>query len=77
MIFFACDLEENVTQILSKCPKEYGEFSSSSKKHERSRYVNLENIPEYLKENARWCLWKYEIRNNKKTKIPINPTTGG
>lgn len=32
MIFFACDLEEKVTQIFSKCPKEYGEFSSSSKK---------------------------------------------
>lgn len=23
MIFFACDLEEKVTQILSNCPKEY------------------------------------------------------
>ena len=37
--------------------------------------MNLENIPEYLKENASWCLWKYEIRNNKETKIPINPIT--
>lgn len=37
--------------------------------------MNLENIPEYLKENAKWCLWKYEIRNNKKTKIPINPNS--
>ncbi|WP_455256918.1 hypothetical protein [Peptoniphilus asaccharolyticus] len=37
--------------------------------------MNLENIPEYLKENASWCLWKYEIRNNKETKIPFNPTT--
>ncbi|KXO14530.1 nucleoside triphosphatase, D5 family [Clostridiales bacterium KA00134] len=47
------------------------------KKYERSRYVNSENIPEYLKENASWCLWKYEIRNNKETKIPFNPTTDG
>lgn len=45
------------------------------KKYERSRYVNLENIPEYLQENANWCLWKYETRNNKKTKILINPIT--
>ena len=27
--------------------------------------MNLENIPEYLKENASWCLWKYEARNNR------------
>ena len=47
------------------------------KKHERSRYVNLENIPKYLKENASWCLWKYETRNNKETKIPFNSTTDG
>lgn len=37
--------------------------------------MNLENIPEYLKENASWCLWKYEIRKDKETKIPINPIT--
>lgn len=39
--------------------------------------MNLENIPEYLKENASWCLWKYEIRKDKETKIPINPITEG
>ncbi|MBW9212427.1 MULTISPECIES: hypothetical protein [Terrabacteria group] len=39
--------------------------------------MNLENIPEYLKEDARWCLWKYETRNNKETKIPFNPITDG
>lgn len=37
--------------------------------------MNLENIPEYLQENANWCLWKYETRNNKKIKILINPIT--
>ncbi len=37
--------------------------------------MKLESIPEYLKENASWCLWKYEIRNNKETKIPFNPIT--
>ena len=39
--------------------------------------MNLENIPEYLKEKASWCLWKYETRNNKGTKIPINSITEG
>ena len=37
--------------------------------------MKLESIPEYLKENASWCSWKYEIRNNKETKIPFNPIT--
>lgn len=39
--------------------------------------MNLENIPEYLKENISWCLWKYEIRKHKEIKIPINPITEG
>lgn len=39
--------------------------------------MNLENIPEYLKENVSWCLWKYEIRKHKEIKIPINPITEG
>lgn len=39
--------------------------------------MNLENIPEYLKENSSWCLGKYETRNNRETKIPFNPTTEG
>ena len=37
--------------------------------------MNLKNKPKYLKENASWCLWRYEIRNNKETKIPFNPIT--
>ncbi len=35
--------------------------------------VNLENIPNYLKENARFCNWKYETRNGMLTKVPYNP----
>lgn len=54
MNFFACYLED-VTQNSSNCPKEY-EGMFLLQKYERSRYVNLENIPEYLKENASWCL---------------------
>lgn len=29
-----------------------------------------ETLPEYVKENARFCLWRYENRNGKKTKVP-------
>lgn len=29
-----------------------------------------ENLPRYVKENARFCLWRYEDRNGKKTKVP-------
>lgn len=35
--------------------------------------VNLENIPSYLKDNARFCNWKYETCNGKLTKVPYNP----
>ena len=29
-----------------------------------------ETLPRYVKENARFCLWRYENRNEKKTKVP-------
>lgn len=29
-----------------------------------------ENLPKELKENALFCLWKYEMRNGRKTKVP-------
>lgn len=32
-------------------------------------------IPEELKANAEWCVWKYEIKDGRKTKIPYNPQT--
>ncbi len=50
MFFFAFYLEE-VTQNSSNYPKEY-EGILLFQKYVRSRYVNLENIPEYLKENT-------------------------
>ena len=41
-------------------------------------HMNYELIPEILKHNALWCLWKSELRPNSKfTKIPYNPHTGG
>lgn len=38
--------------------------------------VNFVTIPQELKERASFCLWKYEKRNGKKTKVPYNPKTG-
>lgn len=33
------------------------------------------SIPIELKENARWCGWKYEERGGQRTKVPYNPRT--
>lgn len=38
--------------------------------------VNFVNIPPELKQNASFCLWKYEKRSGKKTKVPYNPKNG-
>lgn len=37
--------------------------------------VNSKDIPKYLKENAKFCNWKYETRDGRLTKIPYNPHT--
>lgn len=34
------------------------------------------NIPSELKQLKNWCVWKYQERNGKKTKIPFNAETG-
>jgi putative DNA primase/helicase len=38
--------------------------------------MSYENIPDELKNEARWCVWKREQRNGKDTKVPYNPYTG-
>lgn len=35
--------------------------------------TNVSNIPEYLRRNGLFCLWKYEQRDGKPTKPPFNP----
>lgn len=35
-----------------------------------------ENIPDELKQLNNWCVWKFENRNGKRTKIPFNAATG-
>lgn len=37
--------------------------------------VNFVNIPQELKANAAFCVWRYEKRNGNKTKVPYNPRT--
>lgn len=36
----------------------------------------LSNIPDELKRLNNWCVWKFEKRNGKRTKIPFNAETG-
>ena len=38
--------------------------------------VNFVNIPQELKNNASFCVWKMEKRQGKPTKVPYNPKTG-
>ena len=38
--------------------------------------VNFVNIPQELKTNASFCVWKMEKRQGKPTKVPYNPKTG-
>ena len=41
-----------------------------------STKVNFVNIPQELKNNASFCVWKLEKRRGKPTKVPYNPRTG-
>ena len=38
--------------------------------------VNFVNIPQELKANASFCVWKLEKRSGRPTKVPYNPRTG-
>ena len=35
--------------------------------------MQLDAIPQIVKDNVRFCCWNYEIRDGKKTKVPYNP----
>lgn len=39
--------------------------------------VNIANVPEYLQRHGLFCLWRYEDRGGKKTKVPYNPKDPG
>lgn len=36
----------------------------------------MHKIPDELTDLNNWCVWKFQDRNGKKTKIPYNPNTG-
>lgn len=37
--------------------------------------VQLEKIPQFLKDNGQFCNWKYELRDGNQTKVPYTPGT--
>ncbi len=39
--------------------------------------TNVSALPEQLRNNGRFCVWRYEERDGKTTKVPYNPRTGG
>ena len=39
--------------------------------------MQFNTLPDKLIECALWCVWKYEDRDGKPTKVPYNPRTGG
>ena len=41
-----------------------------------STKVNFVNVPQELKQNASFCVWRMEMRNGNTTKIPYNPRNG-
>lgn len=38
--------------------------------------MNYDRLPQDLKDDALFCLWKYEERDGRRTKVPYNPATG-
>ena len=50
--------------------------NNSTNTNQKVKRVNFINIPQELKSNASFCLWKYEKRNGRPTKVPYNPKNG-
>lgn len=38
--------------------------------------IDIETIPAELKELKHWVCWRYEVREGKQTKVPINSKNG-
>lgn len=38
--------------------------------------VNVEAIPQELKDTARWVVWNYEVRGGKRAKVPLQADSG-
>lgn len=39
--------------------------------------TQIKNLPAALRKSGRFCCWRYEERDGKRTKVPYNPRTGG
>lgn len=42
----------------------------------KTKGVNFSNIPQELKTESKFCLWRYEKRQGNLTKVPYNPNNG-
>ncbi len=55
-------------------------FKSAQKYPEADAFaresVHTASVPQFLKQNAVFCLWRYEDRDGKPSKVPKNPNTG-
>ena len=38
--------------------------------------MKVQSIPQTLKDLGKFCCWKYEVKDGRKTKVPYNPVTG-
>src|SRR5262249_6358768 len=47
---------------------------SNLSNHSDSWTVKLEKFPEQLRRKRVWCIWRYEVRDDKPTKVPCQPT---
>jgi hypothetical protein len=56
--------------------KHFHHGDQEMKSKEKDTIVDIESIPEELTDYDQWVNWKREIRDEKETKIPINPNTG-
>ena len=43
----------------------------------RADLDKLRRLPDHIKRHPYFCLWKWEYKNNRWTKVPYNPRTGG
>lgn len=57
-------------------PQTKGEIESSP---ERPKVLAVEeaDIPDVMRRQGQWVCWRYERRNEKWTKVPVDPKTGG
>ncbi|WP_049969039.1 phage NrS-1 polymerase family protein [Haloferax prahovense] len=39
--------------------------------------LDIDQLPPELREREQWVCWRSEMRDDKATKVPVNPTTGG